>query len=78
MSGSEPELTAAYQEASNCAGPCAAGQTDQLSGLSLCVVQALIKLREAARLALTYGDRETSLGLGASTGRRAQALRHAR
>ena len=29
------------------------------------MVQALTKLREAARLALTYGDHETSLGLGA-------------
>jgi VWFA-related protein len=64
-SGMEPELTAAYEEAANCSGPCLPGQNDQLSGLSLCVVQALIKLREAARLALTYGDRETSLGLGA-------------
>jgi VWFA-related protein len=65
MSGTEPELTAAYEEASNCSGPCVPGQNDQLSGLLMCVVQALIKLREAARLALTYGDRETSLGLGA-------------
>jgi VWFA-related protein len=65
MSGAEPELTAAYEEASNCSGPCAAGQNDQLSGIPLCVVQTLIKLREAARLALTYGDRETTLGLGA-------------
>jgi VWFA-related protein len=61
--GTEPELTAAYGEASMCAGPCLG--TDQLTGLPLCVVQALTKLREAARLALTYGDHETSLGLGA-------------
>ncbi len=60
----EPELTAAYEEASNCSGPCVPNQNDQLTGLPMCVVQALIKLREAARLALTYGDRETSLGLG--------------
>lgn len=65
MNGTEPELAAAYEEASNCSGPCVPNQNDQLSGLPLCVVQALIKLREAARLALTYGDRETSLGLGA-------------
>jgi VWFA-related protein len=63
-SGTEPELTAAYQEASNCSGPCPPNQKDELTGLPLCVVQALIKLREAARLALTYGDHETSLGLG--------------
>jgi VWFA-related protein len=61
--GTEPELTAAYGEASMCAGPCLG--TDQLTGLPLCVVQELTKLREAARLALTYGDHETSLGLGA-------------
>ncbi len=65
MGGTEPELTAAYEEASNCSGPCAPNQIDQLTGLPMCVVQALIKLREAARLALTYGDHETSLGLGA-------------
>lgn len=65
MSGTEPELTGAYAEASNCAGPCNATQKDPLTGLPMCVVQALIKLREAARLALTYGDHETSLGLGA-------------
>ena len=63
--GAEPALTAAYREASDCSGPCGANQNDQLSGLPMCVVQALIKLREAARLALTYGDHETSLGLGA-------------
>jgi VWFA-related protein len=61
----EPELTAAYDEALMCVGGCDFVHTDQLTGLPMCVVQALIKLREAARLALTYGDHETSLGLGA-------------
>lgn len=64
-SGSEPELTAAYEEALNCSGACSPTSIDQLSGLPSCVVQALIKLREAARLALTYGDHETISALGA-------------
>jgi VWFA-related protein len=64
MSGAEPGLKAAYDEALMCVGACDA-HIDNLSGLPMCVVQALIKLREAARLALTYGDHETSLGLGA-------------
>ncbi len=59
----EPVLTAAYEEAVACIG-CESG-TDQLTGLPRCFVQALIKLREAARLALTYGDHESALGLGA-------------
>jgi VWFA-related protein len=63
-SGSDPLLTAAYDEAANCSGPCGP-QIDQLTGLSRCVVQTLIKLREAARQALTFGDHESSLGLGA-------------
>ena len=63
--GTEPELTAAYGEAKECIGYCDMVHTDQLTGLPMCVVQTLIKLREAARLALTYGDHETSLGLGA-------------
>jgi VWFA-related protein len=63
-SGSEPALKAAFEEAMMCAGAGCA-QIDQMTGLPMCVVQALIKLREATRLALTYGDRETSLGLGA-------------
>jgi len=62
MSGDQL-LSAAYQETIACVG-CPQGK-DQLSGLPMCVVQAFTKLREAARLALTYGDHETGLGLGA-------------
>ncbi len=62
--GAEPLLTAEYSEALSCSGPCIT-QKDQLSGLPRCVVEALIKLRDAARLALNNGDHETSLGLGA-------------
>lgn len=65
VSGTEPELKGAYDDALMCAGACDFVHIDQLSGLPDCVIQALIKLREAARLALTYGDHETSLGLGA-------------
>lgn len=56
-------LSAAYAETVECTG-CPPGK-DELTGLPMCVVQALIKLREAARLALTFGDHETSLGLAA-------------
>jgi VWFA-related protein len=62
--GSEPLLTAEFNEAASCAGPCV-GQKDELSGLPMCVVQTLIKLRDAARLALANGDYETDLGLRA-------------
>jgi VWFA-related protein len=56
-------LSAAYAETVGCIG-CPNGK-DLLTGLPLCVVQAFTKLREATRQALTYGDHETSLGLGA-------------
>jgi VWFA-related protein len=55
-------LSAAYAETIGCVG-CPPGK-DQLSGLPMCVVQGLTKLRDAARQALIYGDHETSLGLG--------------
>jgi VWFA-related protein len=61
--GSEPALTAAYGEASACTG-CAGGGIDQLTGLPTCVEQTIIKLRDAVRQALTFGDHETSMGLG--------------
>jgi VWFA-related protein len=64
QSGTEPELTAAYAEAKACVGTCGSGK-DTLSGLPLCEVETLTKLRVSARQALTYGDHETSLGLGA-------------
>ncbi len=63
-SGTEPALTAAYGEASGCSG-CVGGSIDQLTGLPMCVVQNLIKLRDAARQALLFGDHETSMVLGA-------------
>lgn len=63
--GTEPLLTAEYSEAASCSGPCDVTQKDQLSGLPRCVVETLIKLRDAARLALNNGDHETLLGLGA-------------
>ena len=63
-SGSEPLLSAEYNEAVSCVPPCDA-EKDQISKLPLCVVQALIVLRAAARQALESGDRETSFGLGA-------------
>jgi VWFA-related protein len=63
-SGTDPALTAAYGEAAAC-GCGSGGNIDQLSGLPTCVVQTLVKLRVAARTALTFGDHETSLGLGA-------------
>jgi VWFA-related protein len=63
-SGTEPALSAAYGEASGCSG-CVGGSVDQLTGLPMCVVQNLIKLRDAARQALHFGDHETSMGLGA-------------
>jgi VWFA-related protein len=61
--GTEPALTAAYQEAGSCVA-CSASK-DSMSGLPMCVVETLTKLRAAARQALTFGDHETSLGLGA-------------
>jgi VWFA-related protein len=64
MSGAEPLLTAVYNEAADCAGPCGGG-IDQITGLPSCVVETLLKLRQATREALIYGDHETSLGLGA-------------
>jgi VWFA-related protein len=65
LSGTEPELKGAYDEAAMCVGPCVPSANDQLTRVPMCVAQTLIKLREAARLALTYGDHETTLGLGA-------------
>jgi VWFA-related protein len=62
--GTDQALSAAYTEAFNC-NACAGATVDQLTGLPQCVVQALNKLRSAARQTLTYGDHETSLGLGA-------------
>ena len=59
----DPVLTAAYEEAVACIG-CVFG-TDQLTGVPMCAIQGITKLREAVRLALTYGDHETALGLGA-------------
>ena len=61
--GSDQALTAAYGEAQGCVA-CSSG-TDHLTGLPLCVVTTLTRLRDAARQALTFGDHETSLGLGA-------------
>lgn len=54
---SEPVLSALYDEAVACTG-CPQG-IDQLTGLPLCAEQGITKLRSAAQLALTYGDRET-------------------
>ena len=34
VSGAEPELTAAYEEASNCSGPCVPSQNDQLTRIT--------------------------------------------
>ena len=62
-SGTDPALTAAYGEAQMC-GPCPPGK-DNFTGLPICVVETLTKLRAAARDALAFGDHETSLGLGA-------------
>ncbi|HEY6342865.1 MAG TPA: VWA domain-containing protein [Bryobacteraceae bacterium] len=59
-------LAAAYAEASSCNGACTVGQTDQLTpGVDLCSLMAMNKLRAVTRLALTYGDRETTSALGA-------------
>jgi VWFA-related protein len=63
-SGTEPELTSVYGEAKACVA-CGGGSIDPLSGLPTCEVEILTKMRAAARQALTYGDHETSLGLGA-------------
>jgi VWFA-related protein len=57
-------LSAVYAEVS-CNGACMVGQTDTLTGADICLVQALINAKTAARLALTYGDRETANALGA-------------
>jgi VWFA-related protein len=62
-SGTDAALTAAYGEAEGC-GPCPPGK-DQFTGLPICVQETLTRLRSAAREALNFGDRETSLGLGA-------------
>jgi VWFA-related protein len=62
-SGTDQALTAAYGEAQGCVA-CSPG-TDHLTGLPLCAVTTLTKLRDATRQALTFGDHETSLGLGA-------------
>ncbi|MGA2882165.1 MAG: VWA domain-containing protein [Bryobacteraceae bacterium] len=59
----DPVLSAAYDEAVACIG-CPPGN-DQLTGLPMCALQGLTKLREAARLALNYGDHETAGALGA-------------
>jgi VWFA-related protein len=61
--GTEPALTAAYQEAGSCVA--CSGSKDPVTGLPMCVLETLTKLRAAARQALTFGDHETSLGLGA-------------
>ena len=58
-------LSAVYAEALSCNGACMVGQTDTLTGADICLVQALINAKTAARLALTYGDRETANALGA-------------
>ena len=63
QSHADPVLSAAYDEAVACIG-CTQG-TDQLTGLPTCVVEALTKLREATRTALTFGDHETASALGA-------------
>jgi VWFA-related protein len=62
-SGTDQALTAAYGEAQVC-GACPPGK-DQFTGLPICVEETLTLLRSAAREALAFGDRETSLGLGA-------------
>ena len=59
----DPVLSAAYDEAVSCIG-CPQG-VDQLTGLPICVVEGLIKLRDAARTALIFGDHETASALGA-------------
>jgi VWFA-related protein len=59
----DPVLSAVYDEAVACIG-CPQG-IDQLTGLPICVVEGLIKLREAARTALIFGDHETASALGA-------------
>jgi VWFA-related protein len=51
----DPALIAAHGEANMCIGAC----------VNNCALEAMTKLREAARLALTYGDHETSSALGA-------------
>lgn len=61
----DPALQVAYGEASNCNGACSPGQTDQLTGVDLCSIAAVNKLRDVARQALTYGDHETASALRA-------------
>jgi len=62
-SGTDQSLTAAYGEAMSCVA-CPVGK-DSMTGLPICVVETLTKLRSAARQVLAFGDHETSLGLGA-------------
>lgn len=64
MGPGEPELTAAYEETMYCQA-CDTPGKDPLTGLPICTVQYLTKLRAAVRQALTFGDHETSLGLSA-------------
>jgi VWFA-related protein len=62
-SGTDQALTAAYGEAMGCVA-CSSSK-DSMTGLPMCVVETLTRLRSAARQALTFGDHETALGLGA-------------
>ncbi len=61
----DPALQVAYGEASNCNGACSTGQIDQLTGVDLCSIAAMNKLRDVTRQALTYGDHETASALRA-------------
>jgi len=58
-------LAAAFSEAAACAPPCTPGRTDPLTGADMCTVSTLIVLKDATRRALTHGDHETAVGLGA-------------
>jgi len=63
--GVDQSLVAAYSEASNCNGACIPGQIDQLTGVDMCSLAAMTKLRTVTRQVLTYGDHETLSALRA-------------
>jgi len=61
----DPLLSATFAEAQACTPCTGSSGKDPLTGLPTCIVDTLTKLRAAVRTALTYGDHETVLGLGA-------------
>ncbi|HEX5226801.1 MAG TPA: VWA domain-containing protein [Bryobacteraceae bacterium] len=65
MGPGEPELTAAFEETTKCE-VCNTPGKDSMTGLPLCTVYYLRKLRAAIRQSLTYGEHESSLGLAAA------------